>query len=123
MDPLGLEELRQLVDTGAAEMVDARSTGGEVIRIPVLNQMMQQQALAALADNLAGFMEQVTGRGYQKAEEVFNVGYTVREPGHHAYGLKVGFEEGCAVVSRVAILEDETVFQRYLHYIRTGIIT
>ncbi len=117
-----LNQLRQYLDTDRAEVVDARSMGGEVIRIPLLNPLQTQAALSALADNLAAFMETVTGRGYQKAEEVYDLGYTVREPGHQAYGLKVTCEEGCAVISRVAILEDESVFSRYVHYLRTGLI-
>lgn len=114
--------MRQFLDTDRAEVVDARSMGGEVIRIPLRSTMNVQPALAALADNLSSFMEAVTGRGYQKTEEVYDLGYTVREPGHQAYGLKVTTEEGCAVVSRVAILEDESVFQRYVHYLRTGLV-
>ncbi len=122
MQPQALETLKQYVDAGQAQVVDARSMGGEVIKVPVLNPMMASQALAALADNLSGFMEEVTGRGYQKAEEVYDLGYTVREPGHQAYGLKIGMEEGCAIVSRVAILEDETTFHRYVQYLKTGIV-
>lgn len=121
MDALALATLRQYLDASQAAVVDVRSAKGEVIRIPLLNPMLHQPALLALADNLAEFMEFVTGRGYQKAEEVYDVGYTVREPGHQAYGLKVGIEEGCAIISRVAILEDESVFHRYVQYLRTGL--
>jgi len=79
----------KLVDTDRAEVVDARATGGEVIRIPMRPQVMPMQALSAVADNLSWYLEQVTGRGYQKAEEVYDAGFTVREPGHQAYGMKV----------------------------------
>jgi hypothetical protein len=122
MDQSALASLQTFLDTSRADIVDARSVGGEVIRIPLLNQMMRQQALAVLADNLSAFMEQVTGRGYRKAEEVYDLGFTVREPGHQAYGLKVSVEEGCAIISRVAILEDDTVFQRYVQYLHTGLV-
>jgi len=122
MDPNALATLRQFVDTSRAEVKDTRAAGGEVITIPLLNPMLTQQALTAVADNLSSFMEQVTGRGYQKAEEVYDLGYIVREPGHQAYGLKVSVEERCAVVSRVAILEDETVFRRYVSYLKTGLV-
>jgi hypothetical protein len=77
--------------------------------------------LRALADNLAWFMEKVTGRGYQTAEEVYDVGFTVREPGHQAYGLKMIADGGNAVVSRVAILEDESILRRYVRYLQTGL--
>jgi hypothetical protein len=115
------EELRQYVDLDRAEVVDERARGGEVILIPLLNQFAPAPALAAIADNLAWFMEQVTGRGYQKAEEVYGVGFVVREPGHQAFGLKVQAEGPMVVISRVSILEDETVFRRYVNYLHTGI--
>ena len=85
------------------------------------SKLMPIQVLSAVADNLSWFMEQVTGRGYQKAEEVYDVGYTVREPGHQAYGLKVNAEANIVIIARVALLEDETIFQRYVNYLRTGI--
>jgi hypothetical protein len=79
------------------------------------------QVLSAVADNLSWFMEQLTGRGYQKAEEAYDGGFTVREPGHQAYGLKVNAEAGVVIIARVALLEDETIFQRYVNYLRTGV--
>lgn len=103
-------------------MVDHRATGGEVVTIPLTNPMQREQALAALADNVAYFMERVTGRGYQKSEEVYDIGYTVREPGHQAYGVKVLVEENSLIVARVAILEDETIFSRYAEYLKTGVL-
>jgi len=77
--------------------------------------------LRSVADSLAWFLEQVTGRGYQKAEEVYDIGFTVREPGHHAYGLKVSAEGDTVIIARIAVLEDETIFQRYVNYLRTGV--
>ena len=121
MDPSSLGTLRQYVDTDRATVVDARATGGEVIKIPMRPQMMPFQVLSAVADNLSWFLEQVTGRGYQKAEEAYDVGFTVREPGHQAYGLKVNAEADIVIIARVALLEDETIFQRYVNYLRTGI--
>ncbi|MEN9979592.1 MAG: hypothetical protein ABIK38_04515 [candidate division WOR-3 bacterium] len=115
------EELRQFVDLDRAEVVDDRAKGGEVILIPLVNPFAPIPALSAVADNLSWFMEQVTGRGYQKAEEVYDVGFIVREPGHQAFGLKVNAESGVVVISRVSILEDETVFRRYVNYLRTGV--
>lgn len=116
------EELKLFVEIDRTQVVDERAKGGEVILIPILNPMMPQPALAAVADNLAWFMEQVTGRGYQKAEEVYGVGYVVREPGHQAFGLKVNAEAGMVVISRVSILEDESIFRRYADYLRTGLL-
>jgi len=116
-----LSQLRLVADIDRAEAVDARSMGGEVIRMPIRDGVLPIQALAAIADNLSWFMEQVTGRGYQKAEEVYEIGFTVREPGHGAYGLKVTAEAGMAMVQRVAILEDETIFRRYVRYLHTGL--
>jgi hypothetical protein len=121
MEPYSLSMLRQVVDTDRATVVDARSTGGEVIRIPMRPQLQPIVVLSAVADNLSWFLEQVTGRGYQKAEEVYDLGFTVREPGHQAYGLKVNAEASTVIIARVALLEDETIFQRYVNYLRTGI--
>jgi len=122
MDPSSLKLVSQYVDSDRAEVVDARATGGEVIRIPFRQMVMPTQALAMVADNLAWFLENVTGRGYQKAEEVYDAGFTVREPGRNAYGLKVTAEGPVVIVARVSLLEDETVFQRYVNYLRTGVL-
>jgi hypothetical protein len=124
MDPAAdaLQAMRQFVDTNQAAVVDARSMGGEVVKIPILNMMQVLQALDAVAENLQLFMERVTGRGYRKAEEVYNVGFTVREPGHQSYGLKLIEDEGSVVISRIAILEDESIFQRYVNYVRSGLL-
>jgi hypothetical protein len=121
MDPSSLSLLSKFVDTDQAEVVDARATGGEVIRIPMRQQILATQALSAVGDNLSWFMEQVTGRGYQKAEEVYDAGFTVREPGHPAYGMKVTSEANIVIIARVALLEDETIFHRYVDYLRTGV--
>ena len=121
MQEMTLDTLRQYVDVDSATVVDSRATGGEVVVVPVLNVMQGLQAMAALAENLAWFMERVTGRGYRKTEEVYETGYVVREPGHAAYGLKVALDGTSGIISRVAILEDETVFGRYVKYLQTGI--
>ena len=121
MEQFPLDSLRQMLDVDRAAVVDARSSGGEVIRIPIKSQMMLINILSAVADNLSWFLEQVTGRGYQKAEEVYDIGFTVREPGHQAYGLKVNAEPGIVIIARVSILEDETIFRRYVNYLHTGV--
>jgi len=122
MGPSSLSFLGQFVDTDRAEVVDARATGGEVIRITMRERVLPIYALPAVADNLSWFMEQLTGRGYQKAEEAYGGGFTVREPGHQAYGLKVSAEANIVIIARVALLEDETIFQRYVNYLRTGVL-
>ena len=122
MDPSSFPLVRQFVDTDRAEIIDSRAYGAEVIRIPLLQSVMPMHALSAVADNLAWFLEQVTGRGYQKAEELYSGGFTVREPGHQAYGMKVTAEANLVIISRVSLLEDETIFQRYASYLRTGVL-
>jgi hypothetical protein len=114
--------LRQYADPDSAQVVDARATGGEVIRIPLRERVLPMHALGVVADNLSWFMEQLTGRGYQKAEEAYGGGFTVREPGRNAYGLKVTAEGPVVIVARVSLLEDETIFQRYVNYLRTGVL-
>ncbi|MCX6840916.1 MAG: hypothetical protein NTX53_01280 [candidate division WOR-3 bacterium] len=121
MEPSSLNTLRRFADTDRATVVDARASGGEVIKIPMRPKLLPIVVLSAVADNLSWFLEQVTGRGYQKAEEVYDVGFTVREPGHQAYGLKVNAEASLVIIARVALLEDETIFQRYVNYLRTGV--
>jgi len=121
MNASSLDLLRQYVDTDSAQVVDARATGGEVISIPMRQRVLPIQVLGAVADNLSWFLEQVTGRGYQKAEEVYDAGFTVREPGHQAYGMKVTAEGSVVIVARVSLLEDDTIFQRYVDYLRTGV--
>jgi len=121
MDPSSLSYLSTFVDTDRAEVVDARATLGEVIRVTMRERILPIHALAAVSDNLSWFLEQVTGRGYQKAEEAYDAGFTVREPGHQAYGLKVTAEANIVIIARVALLEDETIFQRYVNYLRTGV--
>ena len=121
MNASSLDLLRQYVDTDSAQVVDARATGGEVISIPMRQRVLPIQVLGAVADNLSWFLEQVTGRGYQKAEEVYDAGFTVREPGHQAYGMKVTAEGPVVIVARVSLLEDDTIFQRYVDYLRTGV--
>ena len=122
MEEVTLEMVKQQYDVERAKVVDSRATGGEVVRIPLLNPMAAGPALAMLADNLAWFLEAVTGRGYRKTEEVYEIGYIVREPGHQAYGLKVVQEADSVIISRVAILEDETIFSRYVQYLHTGMV-
>jgi hypothetical protein len=122
MDSSSLNLLRQYVDIDQAQVVDARATGGEVIRVSMRERVLPPQALSAVADNLSWFLERLTGRGYQKAEEAYGGGFTVREPGHQAYGLKVTAEASTVIIARVALLEDETVFQRYVDYLRTGVL-
>jgi hypothetical protein len=122
MDASSLNLLRQYADPDSAQVVDARATGGEVIRIPLRERVLPMHALGVVADNLSWFMEQLTGRGYQKAEEAYGGGFTVREPGRNAYGLKVTAEGPVVIVARVSLLEDETIFQRYVNYLRTGVL-
>ena len=122
MDSSSLNLLRQYVDIDQAQVVDARATGGEVIRVSMRERVLPPHALSAVADNLSWFMEKLTGRGYQKAEEAYGGGFTVREPGRNAYGLKVSAEANTVIIARVALLEDETIFQRYVDYLRTGVL-
>jgi len=122
MDVSSLNLLRQYVDPDSAQVVDARATGGEVIKVPLRPKVLAMQAVSAVADNLSWFLEQLTGRGYQKAEEVYGAGFTVREPGRNAYGMKATVEGNTVIIARVALLEDDTIFQRYVNYLRTGVL-
>ena len=64
-------------------------------------------------------MQQKMGRGYEIALEVGQPNEViVREPGHAYYGLKVFTEARFIFISRVAILEDETILKQYVDHLR-----
>jgi hypothetical protein len=63
-------------------------------------------------------MQKKTGRGYEPAKEVGQPNeIIVREPGHQYYGLKVFVEGRFIYISRVAILEDETILKQYVDHL------
>jgi hypothetical protein len=96
---------------------------GEVIQIPIKEDLIAMRAVEAVAKELANFMQMKTGRGYEPSVEVGQPNeMLVRESGHQYYGLKVFCEGKCIYISRIAILEDETIFKQYvdhLHFLLT----
>ncbi len=63
-------------------------------------------------------MQKKTGRGYELSLEVGQPNeIIVREPGHQYYGLKVFAEGHFIYISRVAVLEDETIFKQYVDHL------
>jgi|UniRef100_A0A7C6EDF4 hypothetical protein len=77
------------------------------------------QALTAVANELSNFMQKKLGRGYEIAAEVGQPNeLIVREPGRQYYGLKVFFEGQFIFISRVALLEDETILRQFVDYLR-----
>ena len=68
-------------------------------------------------------MQAKTGRGYVPALEVGQPNEVmVREPGHAYYGLKVFSEGKFIYVTRVAILEDETILKQYVDHLHLLLI-
>ncbi len=115
--------LKAYIDLAGSEVIDKREMKGEVIKIPILKDLNPMTAVQAVAQELAGFMQMKTGRGYEPSVEVGQPNeMLVRESGHQYYGLKVFSEGRCVYVSRIAILEDESIFQQYvdhLHYLNS----
>jgi len=89
-----------------------------VVKISLKEDIEPIKAVAAVANALANFMQKNTGRGYEPALEVGQPNeIIVREPGHQYYGLKVFSEGRFIYISRVAILEDETILQQFVDHL------
>jgi adenine deaminase len=110
--------LKEYIDLAGSAVIDRREMRGEVIKIPIKEDLNPMRAVQAVAQELANFMEIKTGRGYEPAIEVGQPNeMLVRESGHQYYGLKVFSEGKCVYVSRIAILEDETIFKQYVDHL------
>ena len=74
-----------------------------------------------LGEDLALFMRNFTGRGYDVSRESFATGDSrfMREPGHEAFGLKLFVDGNRILIGRVAILEDETIFRSYIRHLKS----
>lgn len=107
-----------MVDLAKAQVEDRRETHGEVVKIPLKEGILAERALNAVALEVANFMQKKMGRGYESAREVGQPNeIIVREPGHQYYGLKVFVEGRFIFISRVAVLEDETILQQFVDYL------
>ena len=104
-----------------AEIRDIRAQGGEVIVVPLKPDKLASQHVVTLGEDLARFMCNFTGRGYDVSRESMATGNSrfVREPGHDAFGLKVFSDGNRVLIGRVAILEDETIFQSYVRHLKS----
>jgi|GEM_PF-494341 len=113
--------LKDIFDLEHAEIRDIRAQGGEVIVVPLKAGKLARQHVLTLGEDLARFMCNFTGRGYDVSREAMSTGDSrfVREPGHEAFGLKVYSDGDRVLVGRVAILEDETIFQSYIRHLKT----
>ncbi|MEO0094092.1 MAG: hypothetical protein ABIK67_07570 [candidate division WOR-3 bacterium] len=58
------------VDIPAARVEDRRETHGEVVKIPIKENVSAMRALTAVANELSTFMQKKLGRGYETAAEV-----------------------------------------------------
>jgi len=112
--------LKDTFDLEHAEIRDIRAQGGEVIVVPLKPGKLASPNVLPLGEDLARFMRNFTGRGYDVSRESMSTGDArfVREPGHEAFGLKVYSDGNRVLVVRVAVLEDETIFQSYIRHLK-----
>lgn len=97
---------------------DLRDLGGEVMLVPLKEGINYRIALEVLSQNLASFIQRELGKGYTATKIGYQDEWLVREPGHQSYGLKLYREAGKIIITRVAILEDETLLPRYCQYLK-----
>lgn len=119
-----MSSLKDSLDLKHAEIRDVRAQDGEVIIIPMRQDKPAGQQVQPLAEDLARFMCNLTGRGYEVSEETVTNGDSrfVHEPGHETFGLKVSADGSRVLVARVAILEDETALRGYVRHLSSLIV-
>ena len=108
-----MSSLKDSFELEHTEIRDIRAQDGEVIVVPLKPDKLARQYVLPLAEDLARFMCNLTGRGYEVSEETVTDGDArfVREPGHETFGLKVFSDGNRVFIGRVAILEDESTFR------------
>lgn len=113
--------MTEVFDLEHAEIRDIRAENGEVILVPLKPGKLATLHVLTLCEDLARFMCNFTGRGYDVTRETMAGGDSrfVREPGHDAFGLKVFADGNQIIIGRVAILEDETIFQSYVRHLKS----
>jgi len=118
------ESLKEVFDLEHAALKDVRSLGGEVIEVPIRSEFFAPKHIEELGQDLARFMRNFTGRGYDLSQATLAVGDMryVREPGHEAYGLKLFAEHGRVLIGRVAVLEDEAILTNYVRHLKRYLV-
>lgn len=113
--------LKDEFDLEHAEIRDIRAQGGEVIVVPLKPGKLASPNVLPLSEDLALFMRNFTGRGYDVSRETMATGDSrlVREPGHEAFGLKLFVDGNRILIGRVAILEDETIYRSYIKHLKS----
>jgi len=116
--------IKEIFDLEHAEIRDIRSQGGEVIVVPMKPGKLARLNVLTLGEDLARFMCNFTGRGYDVSRETMSTGDArfVREPGHDAFGLKVYSDGDRVLIGRVAVLEDETIYQSYIRHLKNLLV-
>jgi len=113
-----LDNLKEYFALEKTRIDDLRDLGGEVMLVPLKEGVDYRRALEILSRNLANFIQEKLGKGYTATKVGYQDEWLVREPGHQSYGLKLYYEAGRIIITRVAILEDETIFRRYCQYLK-----
>lgn len=113
--------LKDVFDLENVALRDIRALGGEVIEVPVREGRYAPKYIELLGEDLARFMCQFTGRGYALSRETLATGETryVREPGYEAFGLKLFVDGNRLIVTRVAVLMDETILRNYVKHLKS----
>ncbi len=114
--------LKDVFDLEQAALKDVRALGGEVIEVPVRPGNIPSKYMEDLGEDLAQFMRMFTGRGYDLSREssitMANTRF-VREAGHEAFGLKLFADTSRIIITRVAILEDESILPNYVRHLKS----
>jgi|UniRef100_A0A7C3Z0P5 hypothetical protein len=113
-----MENLKEYFILDKVRIDDLRDLGGEVMIVPLRERVDYRRALEVLSKNLAQFIQKELGKGYSATKIGYQDEWLVREPGHQSYGLKLYHEAEQIIITRVAILEDESIFKRYCQYLR-----
>jgi hypothetical protein len=119
-----MAELKEIFELEQAAVRDIRAQGGEVLVVPLKGDRYAPKYMEDLGQDLARFMTQFTGRGYELSRETMLAGDTryVREPGYEAYGLKLFVDGPRILVGRVAVLVDETILRSYLKHLKRKLV-
>jgi hypothetical protein len=119
-----METLKDVFDIERVALRDIRAQGGECIEVPLRQDRIASRYLDLLGEHLATYMARFTGRGYSLSRETMSMANTrfVREPGHEAFGLKVFVDGNRILISRVAILEDESILPNYVRHIKLCLV-
>ena len=92
-----------------------------MIVVPLKPGKLASPNVLPLGEDLALFMRNFTGRGYDVSRESFATGdsrLSANRVTRHS-GLKLFVDGNRILIGRVAILEDETIFRSYIRHLKS----